>query len=387
MSDSRPIDRWNRALGEELLSLSERDSLRILSRRSGIDFSSNDYLSLNEYGIIDSIIRETVASDERLRGGTGSRLIRGHDEQFETAEEAFAQYTGGEAALLFSSGYAANTGTIPALISRDDTVFSDRLCHASLIDGIRLSGARRNSFEHNDLDDLESRLKSHADRSTSPAWIVTETLFSMDGDSPDLIALADLAERYGALVYLDSAHSIGLFGTKGAGEIRMANLNERIAVSVYPMGKAPGFAGAFVCGGRNLKETLINRARSFLYSTAPPPLFATVLRRIIQYLPTDDASKRRERVFTNAKRLRAGLNRIGVDTGSSHAQIVPVILGDDRRAKETQTALIRRGFDIRAIRPPTVPEKTSRLRICVQAERKPEEIDSLVDGLKDCLYL
>ncbi|MEQ9366469.1 MAG: 8-amino-7-oxononanoate synthase, partial [Leptospirales bacterium] len=334
-------------------------------------------------------------------GSTGSRLIRGHYPAFETAEADFARYVGAPAALLFHSGYAANTGALPAVVAPRDTVFCDRLCHASLLDGIRLSGARRHYFRHNDLADLETQLRKYGGTTdetdetgdavarkrpagdatrtqTKRHWIVTEAVFSMDGDSPDLQALCDLAERYDACVYLDEAHSIGMTGADGAGLAAQAGVVDRVAVNVFPCGKAPGLMGAFVCGAPELKELLVNRARSFIFSTSQPPHLARLLSLVIAWLQSDEARRARVHARQLADELRDKLKARGFDTGTSTTHIVPIITGGEARALELSARCREAGLDVRAIRPPTVPKGKSRLRVILQADHTSADLNELI---------
>lgn len=376
------LQTWLDSLRNSRDDLRERSLLRELRPHQGrLDFSSNDYLSLNSDGTLTRLFRE-VAEDRgetSFVGSTASRLIRGHYDVFDRAEEEFARFAGAQSALLFTSGYAANTGTIPAVVSQRDLVFCDRLSHASLLDGVRLSGARRHYFAHNDLDDLELMLKKHAGPARARRWIVTESVFSMDGDSPDLRALCDLAERHDALLYLDEAHAIGVRGPGGAGLAAECGTSERIAVNVFPCGKAPGLMGAFVCGAPELKSILINKARSFVFSTAQPPLLAELLRRVIAHLATQDDA--RARLIENADYLRKHLRAGGYDTGASDSQIVPVLAGTEDAALRLAGRCRERGLDIRAIRPPTVPKGSSRLRISLQAGHSLAELDEVLAAL------
>lgn len=371
---------WQTGLEKELATLADRHLLRRLRRDEGVDFTSNDYLDLNGSGRLAALLAELTVAHIGKTGSTGSRLLRGHDAAFEAAETRFAAYTGQPAALLFQSGYAANLGALQALVGGRDLVFCDRLCHASLLDGVRLSGARRYYYEHDDPDDLAAKLAKYPAPLGGRRWVISETVFSMDGDRPDLHKLCAVAEAYDALLYLDEAHAIGLYGPGGAGRVREAELTDRVAVTVYPCGKAPGLMGAFVCGAPALKELLINRSRSFIFSTAQPPLLAALLDRVIQLLPGPDMEAARRRVFELADTLRKGLQAAGLRT-LGDSQIVPVLAGDEERALAWMEACRTAGLDVRAIRPPSVPPGGSRLRITVQAGRTPEEIQRLIDVL------
>ncbi len=371
---------WNAELETELEALRARHLFRDPRTEAGVDFTSNDYLSLNANGTLRALLGEILADWTGPIGSTGSRLLRGQSDAFDRAEAAFAKFTGQSSALLFHSGHAANLGVLPALLGPHDHVFCDRLAHATLLDGIRLAGVRRYYFAHNDLNDLQEKLRKYPPSGRGRAWIVSETVFSMDGDRPDLVALTELAERAGALLLLDEAHAIGVYGPAGAGLVRAADLTARVAVTVYPMGKAPGLMGAFVCGPAPLRQFLINRARSFIFSTAQPPLFAVLLERVLKILATAEMETIRTRLFALATRLREELKSRGIMT-SGDSQIVPVIAGTEERALEWARSCRKHGLDARAIRPPSVPPDSSRLRITMQAARTDEELGRLVRAI------
>ncbi len=261
------------------------------------------------------------------------------------------------------------------VLSGRDTVFCDRLCHASILDGIRLSGARRYYFEHNDLGHLEEQIKKRLDQRAANVWVITESVFSMDGDSPDLAGLAALSARHDLLLYLDEAHAIGVIGQRGEGLAASLGLQNQFAVTVYPCGKAPGVGGAFVCGTKLLRENLINRCRSFIFSTAQPPALAELLRRVILLLP--GLKPEREKLQLLQHTLRTQLHELGLAAGTSTTHIVPVVLGESNRSLRWMKHLLSRGMDVRAIRPPTVPEGSARLRINLQAAHSVEDLQML----------
>lgn len=364
-------------------AVTEREHRRLLRRletspAGSVDFSSNDYLSLNSDGTVKRLFESLLPLSTQDLGSTGSRLIRGHREAFDRAERAFADWVGLDDALLFHSGYAGNVGTLQALLSPGDLVFADRLCHASLLDGIRLSGATRHYFRHNDLEHLSEILKKHSTRKRR--WIVTESVFSMDGDRPDRDALLALAEQNDCLLYLDEAHAIGVIDEAGRGLAHQEQ--QRFAVLSYPMGKAPGLMGCFVAGPPELKAFLVNHARSFIYSTAQPPLLADLLRLVIEEMGTDEMEKRRIRLRKLSELLFKRLNEEGFATGVTPSHITPIILGDEERTIQTATRLKQQGFSVFAIRPPTVPAGACRLRISVHAGNTEEEIEGLVTALR-----
>lgn len=371
---------WEGELLSQLEKLEAGHLLRRLDAKTyNLDFSSNDYLSLNSTGRLLSIAREEIENWSGRIGSTGSRLIRGHHEAFEEAENEFASFSGYPSALLFHTGYAANAGLCDALFSSRDLIFTDRFCHASLLDGIRISGAQRVYFEHNHLSDLEEKLKKH-NAGRGRKWIVTEGLFSMDGDFPDLPALVKLAEAHDALIFIDEAHSLGVLGPGGAGLGALYGLQNHIAVAVFPCGKAPGLSGAFVCGAQNLKPFLVNTARSFIFSTAQPPFLAQLLRRAMMILASREMDESRSHLISLSEKLRAGV-KAKYETGQSAHQIVPVIIGEEKEALEKAASCRENGMDVRAIRPPSVPKGTSRLRICLHADHTEKDIDRLLDIL------
>lgn len=364
-------------------AVTEREHRRLLRRletspAGSVDFSSNDYLSLNSDGTLKRLFESLLPLSTQDFGSTGSRLIRGHRDAFDRAERTFVDWVGLDDALLFHSGYAGNVGTLQALLSPGDLVFADRLCHASLLDGIRLSGATRHYFRHNDLEHLSELLKKHCTRKRR--WIVTESVFSMDGDQPDRDALLALAEKNDCLLYLDEAHAIGVIGEAGRGLAYPEQ--HRFAVLSYPMGKAPGLMGCFVAGPPELKAFLVNHARSFIYSTAQPPLLADLLRLVIEEMGTDEMEKRRIRLRKLSELLFKRLNEEGFATGVTPSHITPIILGDEERTIQTATRLKQQGFSVFAIRPPTVPAGACRLRISVHAGNTEEEIEGLVTALR-----
>lgn len=374
--------RWREELRRKLEALKSSGLLRSLRPAGGrIDFCSNDYLGLNSSGRLHAMLQEIIAGDAGPVGSCGSRLVRGHYEEFNAAEEAFARFTDHESALLFHSGYAANLGTMQALFSARDRIFCDRLCHASLLDGIRISGARRRYFQHNDFDHLESLLRRKRIPPGGRDWIVIESVYSMDGDRPDLGDAMEIAERHDALLYVDEAHAVGILGPGGAGLVAGAG-SSRIAVTVYPCGKAPGLMGAFVCGSVDLRETLINRARSFVFSTAQPPLLARLLADVIALLPTEELELAREKNRVGGVLLRDLLRRNGFETAGGVSHIIPLPVGTEERAVRLEQACLEAGIDVRAIRPPSVPAGGSRLRLTVQAGRSAEEIERLVEALR-----
>jgi len=361
---------FHHELESGLRGLEAQSRRRSLAEIRGVNFCSNDYLGLAEHPALKKAVAEAVQGAART-GGTGSRLLSGHAAVWDEGEEEFARFAGTEAALYFGSGYAANLGLLTSLLKSDDLVFSDALNHASLIDGIRLSGARKIIYPHLDLNGLEAGLRNHA-QERCRKLIVTESVFSMDGDVAPVTEILALADRYGAGVIVDEAHATGVHGPSGRGIAAEHGSVQYLAATVHTCGKALGSAGAFVCGSAVLKEHLINHARTFIFSTAMPPYMAEQIRAALRLAMSMD--KEREELLARSKRLAAGLRSLGWDTGNSTTQIVPAIVGENEEALAAAEFLQREGFAVRAIRPPTVPQGSARLRFSLTCGITEDEI-------------
>ena len=356
---SDALSTWKARLHEGLRALEERSQRRSLAEIRGVNFCSNDYLGLAENQALQERVAEAVRVAERV-GGTGSRLLSGQTEDWRELEEIFAKFAGTEAALFFTTGYAANVGLLSSLVGKDDVIFSDALNHASLIDGMRLSGARKVIYPHLNLNALEDALRQEA----SAPWrkiVVTESIFSMDGDIAPLREIVNLAEKYNAVVVLDEAHATAVHGPGGRGLAFAEDLTHRVLAIVHACGKALASAGAFVCGSSVLKEHLLNHARTFVFSTALPPYFAAQIQAALELAEGTDEGRRV--LLENASGFRTALQADGFDVGGSGSQIVPVILGQNEAALDAAEHLQREGFAGRGIRPPTVPEGGARLRL------------------------
>lgn len=351
-------------LQAELADLKSRSQLRHLETARGIDLSSNDYLGLATDLRMKQTVLEAVGSATRI-ASTGSRLLSGHDEAWTALELGFAHWVGAESALYFTSGYAANVGLLSAILRPEDTVFSDSANHASIIDGIRLAKCRRVIFPHLDLNILEEELR-HNPSPGGARVIVVESIFSMNGDRAPLIDLAALADRYGAELIVDEAHAVGVYGPRGSGCIAEAGLQGRVLATIHTCGKALAAAGAFVCGSENLRQFLINRARTFIFSTGLPPYFAAQLTAGMHLAAASDSE--RTHLSSISAFLREELNRNGFDTAESSSHIVPIILGTNDATVNFAAYLQARGFGVRAIRPPTVPLGSARLRFSLTAK-------------------
>jgi 8-amino-7-oxononanoate synthase len=339
-----------------------------LDREILLNLSANDYLGLAQDPRVIAAAQEAAA---RWGAGAGaSRLVVGHYALHEAVERWLAAFKGTKAAVIFSTGYAANLGTISALVGPGDVIFSDRLNHASIYDGIKLSGASLARFPHRDLDRLEQMLQK-ADRAKK-RLIVTDSVFSVDGDLAPLAGLVALKETYGAWLMIDEAHATGVLGPRGAGLAEALGLTSRVDVHMGTFSKALGSLGGYVAGGRRLIEYLHNRARSFIYSTglAPPVLGAiSVALEIVATEP-----ERRAYLLAEAEKFRRGLAAAGLNTMGSETQIIPVLVGDNARTLEFAASLRQRGLMAVALRPPTVPPGRARVRFSLSAAHSRKDL-------------
>lgn len=372
-----PASSFLRRIDAELAALASRDQLRRLETIRGVNLSSNDYLGLS----CDQRLREGVF--HALDGGmalasTGSRLLSGNAEIWEELEVDIARFMASEAALYFSSGYSANVGVLSAVVQPGDVVFSDAANHASIIDGLRLSGARKVIFPHLDLDFLEQALRKESSGGAQ-RFIVSESIFSMDGDRAPIADLVALGEKYDAEVIIDEAHATGVEGPQGKGAVADSGLAERVLVTIHPCGKALAGVGGYVCCSEKLKQYLVNRARTFIFSTALPPYVAAQMRAVIRVVAVAD----RERVELGAAGafLRQRLRRAGFDIGQADTHIVPIFLGENDRAIRFAALLSEAGFGVRAIRPPSVPSGAARLRISLTAKLSTDALARFTDAL------
>ena len=336
---------------------------------------SNNYLGLATH----PALREAAARAARDWGvGAGaSRLISGSLRLHEALEEQLAALKGTAAALLFGSGYQANVGAITALVGSDDAVFSDELNHASIIDGCRLSRARVLVYPHNDVEALAALLTRHSARRR---LVVTESVFSMDGDSAPLAAICDVADRYGAFVMVDEAHATGVLGPTGGGLVEAAGLRGRVALQVGTLGKALGTYGAFVAGSRAVVDLLVNAARSFVYTTALPPPAVAAAAAAVNVLQAEP--QRRQQLAANASTLWHGLRDARLQVGAAPGHIIPVHIGDAERTMQWSEALLAAAVFVQGIRPPTVPPGTARLRVTVMSTHTATDLAAAVNAFR-----
>jgi 8-amino-7-oxononanoate synthase len=389
MSDlDSELDRRLAALREQglyrvLCRVDSPQSTRIeIGGRTFLNFSSNDYLGLaNEPALKEAALRAT----ERFGAGAGaSRLICGSLAPHHELDAALAAFKGAEAALSFSTGYASAIGTICALLGKGDFLVIDKLVHACIVDAARLCGAKLRVFAHNDLDDLENilkwiRAKPRPAAGAHRALIVTESVFSMDGDHAPLRELAALKEQYGAWLMVDEAHATGLYGNHRRGLAEELGVGDRIEIQMGTLGKAVGAAGGFVCGSRTLIDFLINRARSFIFSTAPVPAAAAAAAAGVRFLQSPAGGERQALLWRRVDELNS---KFKIHNSKSRRAIIPVLIGNETAAVNAANALRDHGLFVPAIRYPTVGRGKARLRVTLTASHTPEEIITLAHALE-----
>ena len=384
-------DAFDQFLQAELKSIDEAGLLRSLRRietpqqvevysgdRTLINFSSNDYLGLAAH---ESLRAAAQAVVETLGAGAGSaRLISGSQTISHDLETALATFKQAEAALSFSSGYAAALGTVPALVGQGDVVIIDKLVHACLVDAARLSGAKLRVFKHNDLADLESILQ-WADEREGNTLVITESVFSMDGDLAPVRDLVELKNRYGAWLMLDEAHATGLYGEGRRGIAEEMDVADGVEVQLGTLGKALGAAGGYICGSQALIDLLVNRARSFIFSTAPVPAQLSAAKRGVELVQSNEGEALRTRLWANVDALKNGLIQQGWKLPVVRSAIMPLMIGDEREALALAERLREAGVWVPAVRYPTVARGAARLRVTVSAAHQPKHLDALLEAL------
>ena len=366
-------------LWRELREIESAQATRItFGGREFINFSSNDYLGLAAHPAIGRAACEAV---EQFGVGSGaSRLICGSLQPHHELEAALAKWFDTEAALVFSTGFAAAQGMLTSLLGQGDVVIIDKKAHASMIDAARLSGVTMRTFRHNDLENLEKLLQWAADR-RGRVLVATETVFSMDGSRAPLAGIVKLKERYGAWLMLDEAHAVGLYGAHGQGLAAADGLGARIEIRMATLGKAVGAAGGFICGSRQLVDLLVNKARSFIFSTAPSPAVSAAARAGVELIQGAEGETLREQLWQRVNELRRGVESLGWKTPAEPSAILPLILGGEDKAIAAMERLREAGFFIPAIRYPTVPRNKARLRVTLTANHTAENIQQLVNAL------
>ena len=349
----------------------------LLDGREVLLLSSNNYLGLAWHPALKQAARQAIG--QFGCGAGASRLISGSMEIHRQLEQRLAAFKHTEAALVFPSGYHANIGVLSALMEPGDTILSDELNHASIIDGCRLARAQAQIFRHCDVAHLEQLLSMSA--KSGQRLIVTDSVFSMDGDIAPLAEIVALARRYDAWVMVDEAHATGVFGVRGAGVVEALGLEGAVDIHMGTLSKALGGAGGYVAGCRELIEWLINRARSFIYTTGLPPAVAACTLAAIEVV--EQEPERRERLWRNAAFVRQGLEALGYQLGATRSPILPVIIGDARATMALAEALLQRGVFAQGIRPPTVPEGTARLRVTPMATHTEEQLSRALEAFAE----
>jgi 8-amino-7-oxononanoate synthase len=372
-------------LNQKLEARKQNNALRKLpSFNNLVDFSSNDYIGFSKSETIFKLAHHYLIENEIIQNGaTGSRLISGNHSLYQIAESFIAEFHDSETALIFNSGYDANVGFFSAVPQRNDVILYDELSHASIRDGISMSNAKSYKFNHNDFEDLERLIKKF------PAvniYIVTETVFSMDGDSPNLEELVLLSEKYNCYLVVDEAHTLGVFGDKGEGLIQDLQLHNRIFARIMTFGKGLGCHGAAILGNSTLKEYLVNFARSFIYTTGLSPHSVSTILAAYQQLENEKETINKLRqniIFFNQQKNLLGLKPIFVRSKSS---IQSAIIPGNENAKLIAQELQDKGFDIKAILSPTVPEGQERLRFCIHSYNSEEEIKAVLELLRNFVF-
>jgi len=377
----KELKHWDQhGLRRHLRSLEGAQGPRInIDGQELLNFCSNNYLGLAD----DPRLKQAVirSMDTEGWGSGASRLVCGTLSTHCQLEKRIAQFKGAERALLFNSGYTANLGIIPALFGRGDIIFSDRLNHASIIDGILLSQAKLQRYPHKDMTALEKIIE--AARDYDKKLIVTDTVFSMDGDVAPLDTIVRLAKKYGCMVMVDEAHAFGVMGERGAGAVDHFGLQKEIHIQMGTLSKALGSFGAYCCGSHDLVEYLIHKARSFIYTTALPPAVAAAALKGIDIIAKEPM--RRQQLWDNTYFVLDRLRKMGYDTLESQTPIIPIVLGDANAALRFSRKLFEAGIYAAAIRPPTVPENMARVRLSIMATHTRGDLEYLLKTCRDIL--
>ena len=375
-----------KSLQHKLNLRTETNALRKLPiPTNGIDFSSNDYLGFakNEQ-IFEATHQYLVDNNIKTNGATGSRLISGNHNLYAIAEDYIAAFHESEVALIFNSGYDANVGFFSSVPQRNDIILYDKLCHASIRDGIQMSHAKSYKFQHNDYEDLE-KLLERCQAELVEVYIVTESVFSMDGDAPNMETLVQLSEKFNALLVVDEAHALGVFGDNGEGLVQSQKLQDKIFARIMTFGKGLGCHGAAILGNSDLKEYLVNFARSFIYTTGlSPHSVATILISYQNLNQSAELQKLKENInFFNQQKQLLGIKPLFVYSKSAiHSAIIP----GNEKVKHIASQLQEKGFDVKAILSPTVPEGQERLRFCLHSYNTESEMKEVLSELSKLVY-
>ncbi|MEO5777917.1 MAG: pyridoxal phosphate-dependent aminotransferase family protein [Flavobacterium sp.] len=356
-----------------------------------IDFSSNDYLGYaGSLAIFEETHQSLCAKGERKNGATGSRLLTGNSTLYDQTESFLSKFHKAEATLIFNSGYDANVGFFSAVPQRNDVILYDELCHASIRDGIQMSNAKAYKFGHNSYDELEKLILRQQpitdNRQPTTIYIVTESVFSMDGDCPNMEELTNLSEKYGAYLVVDEAHALGVFGDQGEGLIQSLGLEDKVFARIMTFGKGLGCHGAAVLGSQELKSYLINFARSFIYTTGLSPHSVATILQSYKHLTKEKESLQKLKaniIFFNQEKMRLGLKPMFVYSKSA---IQCAIIPGNETVKKIATQLQQKGFDVRPILSPTVPEGQERLRFCLHSYNSEKEISEVLQLLSTFVF-
>ena len=373
-------------LYRELRRVDSAQGSRIrIEGRELINFSSNDYLGLANHPALKEAA--TAAINDFGAGAGASRLICGSLAPFHELEEALAAFKGTEAALTFSTGYATAVGTITAVLGKDDIIIVDKLVHASIVDAARLSGAKLRVFDHNDCNDLEDKLRwaretPNAERATSNVLVVTESIFSMDGDAAPLSEIVTLKDKYGAWLMVDEAHATGLYGPNRRGLAEELGISDRIEIQMGTLGKALGASGGYICGSRALIDFLINRARSFIFSTAPVPAAAGAVNAAVRLVESSEGEALNRQLWQRVAELSS---KLPAPSSATPSAILPIIIGDESITVAAATKLREQGLFVPAIRYPTVTRGSARLRITLTAAHTADDVATLAQMLSEIL--
>ena len=381
------MKQFPKLLQQKLQQREEQNALRQLPVANNlIDFASNDYIGFSKN---ETIFHEThqflLDKNIKVNGATGSRLLSGNHELYNETEDYIAQFHYAESALIFNSGYDANIGFFSAVPQRKDIILYDELCHASIRDGIQMSNAKSFKFLHNDFEDLE-RLLQRCQTEPVEVYILTESVFSMDGDSPNMEELTKLSEKYNAYLVVDEAHALGVFGEQGEGLVQSLGLQDKVFARIVTFGKGLGCHGAAVLGSLNLKSYLVNFARSFVYTTGlSPHSVATILQSYKQLKKEKEAIEKLKSniIFFNQEKIRLGLKPIFVYSKSA---IQCAIIPGNEKVKNIATQIQQKGFDVRPILSPTVPEGQERLRFCLHSYNSEKEISEVLQLLSTFVF-
>lgn len=360
----------------DLANLARDDRRRRLIPQAGADFSSNDYLGLSSSDELRAAVAQALAEGVPVGSG-GSRLLRGNHAEHEALEAAAARHYRSEAALYFPTGFIANAAFFATVPQRGDLILYDNYIHASVHDGMRQSRAACRPARHNDVNDFEAQIQAwRSDGGTGTIWIAVESLYSMDGDFAPLEQLAEVADRHDAIFIIDEAHGTGVYGPHGMGLAHNLAGRPNI-ITLHTCGKALGTEGALLCAPKIICDFIVNRGRPFIFSTAPSPIMARTVRAALEIVANQP--ERQARLAAQVAHAKARLTALGLETSPS--QIIPIIIGDNGRTMALATSLQAAGFDVRGIRPPTVPQGTARLRLAITLNVTEKQIDAVMDHL------